>query len=390
MTPARLQFLEYYNNAKDSLEREDDERLGLTPGTIAEVLSSIEKLKTDYEIDWNYMSDYAALGVPSKSSRGRSGNEYDWSLGQRIVDTVEGKQSWWGRENQNNVTARAKDLSKSLNIAYFPKVYNQVAAGLGNTLQTPLHLSSSQAKTFNGMTPWSDERWEYAMFGRKKTGEIIKERGVSSTDATPDNRAVLLNAFPRSEIDWDAVRLPNKILETALKGACMMLGIAIWGLPLGLLLWSAMYSLPKELNTGGVLTKSVNTILTIVVTGLLLGACFTIAQAVTTDVKWDGIQSVAYKNVASLITSDTIEVILLAGFITATPGIAAKLVQGVNGLADASSKVMESSGRTSALSTLVGATSDVGGSKLGTGLKMAAPAIALPAFAIANALQGKR
>jgi hypothetical protein len=393
MTPARIQFIEYYTNAMNALEGLNEDELQ-TAGAIAEARGKLAEVKSGYETYWAHMATWAATGEQTADAASWGPHGW-WTLGDKTIKTV--ALATTEKEDAQTVTARAEKLSRLLNLAYFPKVYNHVALALGNQLQSPMHLAGDQIPIFNGLDS-SDVRWQYALFGA--VPGTIGQQNLSGTTMTelPDNSAILLNAFPKTDIDWQKVALPGKIIQTALKAACMMLGIAIWGLPLGLLVWSAMYALPKEFNTGSVLTKCINTVMTITLTGILLGSAFVISQQIETSPNWGdttALEKTTGKYLAQMIAGSSIEAALLAAFILATPGIAAKIVQGVNGLADGASKVMESTGRTSAMSSVAGGIGEVMGGPTGSGLKAAAMMnpigmTAMMGNSLVNMLQGKR
>lgn len=365
LLPALLMFQNYLGKAKKEAEQHSDEALNLPVGSLGALSSHLDQLGRDYTATWNEAVEFAAYGkvgsANSSQSTADGGNGY-WTLGHHLSGFLKGDISYGDNGSEDSVAARAKDVGIKMNLAYFPKIYNHFAATFTMPLQSPQHLSSDQRDDFKGMGPMDQNRL-YALFGRIPDPGMAPGMTGGLTD-TPENNnsAIMMNAFPPNDIDWDKVRRPSKVVEGALHTASLMLGISIWGMPLALLVWTAMYSLPDQLQVGGVITKSITVAMTVGITGLMLGGAYSWGcdinspTAETTKLIKAGsrLADITWKKIMGDVSDTDIPSILFAMYIIAIPGIAAKIVQGANGLAEGMTKSLDAGGRNSKLATASG------------------------------------
>lgn len=364
MLPAAAMFKTYLEKARKEVAKHNDIDAKLKTGSIAALLNRLHTISMNYDAAWKRGCDFGAYGKVSSGGSLTNGNPNnpEWALGKDLNSFLYGGANWRDNGEESDVITRSKDVATKLNLAYFSKIYNQVAATLGHTLQNPMHLSGPQVTTYNTMPPQNNSRLT-ALFGAIPTVDMAPGM-YGPSEAVPDNSAIMLNAFPPNDIDWDEVKRPNAVVEGALHTAGLMLGISIWGLPLALLMWTAMYALPDQLQIGGVLTKSINVALTVALTGLMLGGAYAWGCEITSPGKTvvetlfgdnsGTLSELTIKNVIAGLTGSTSSAILLAMYIIAIPGIAAKIVQGSNGFADGMTKSLDAGGRVSQLATMAG------------------------------------
>lgn len=184
------------------------------------------------------------------------------------------------------------------------------------------------------------------------------DKGFASIGADAEIRK---NMLGRPTVDLAGIAYPVKIIRTAIYIAVTYIAISIWGMPLAILMWAAIFSLPSQWGMGNILYSGIKIFFTILLSMILVmiytSATLSGEQERLAKLEgWDWINPVEVTKkviagtdtkIGSFITAlsgATTDLIIASILIITAPAQAAAIVKGANGAAESAKNAMMGGG----------------------------------------------
>jgi len=220
---------------------------------------------------------------------------------------------------------------------------------------------------------------QFSRFADTFTGEIRKNMQQQGASEETINRVI---APPK--VNMQGISLPPQIIRTAAYVATFYIVISIWSLPIAILIWTCIFSLPKQWGMGDILYSGIKISIGVILTCLLvtiyingtltseieLGLMERVAEAsqkVATAYLKGSLLGVGkliiggdlgtetqFLNMGYILTGTTLPLLISSVLIITAPLQAAAIVKGGNGIAESAKTAMMAGGASYGAQQMVG------------------------------------
>lgn len=184
------------------------------------------------------------------------------------------------------------------------------------------------------------------------------EKGFKSIGADSEIQNQMLS---KPTVDLTGLAYPVKIIRTSIYIAVTYIAISIWGMPIAILMWAGIFSLPSQWGMSNILYSGIKTFFTILLSVILvmIYTSATLSGEEERLSKLEGWSKLNFIEVGKRIVSGTdtkilslinilsgatTDLIIAAMLITTAPAQAAAIVKGANGAAESAKNAMMAGG----------------------------------------------
>lgn len=172
------------------------------------------------------------------------------------------------------------------------------------------------------------------------------------------------NILGRSTVDLSGLAYPVQIIRTTIYISTVYITISIWSMPIAILIWAGIFSLPSQWGMNNILYSGVKTILTVILTMILVMVYTAGTLSAETErskrmemsdvLKVGGglelikrfvlASDTKLGSLANLMTGTTTDLLIASMLIFTAPAQAAAIIKGTNGIAESAKQSMMAGG----------------------------------------------
>jgi hypothetical protein len=176
--------------------------------------------------------------------------------------------------------------------------------------------------------------------------------------AGESDSTILGNILDAPTMDLSGLAYPVQIIRTAIYIAVVYTSISIWGMPLAILVWTSIFSLPSQWGMNNILYSGIKvffiTILTLILVMVYTSGTLSAETERSNQFQWGdllnpmdmfqkmwaGSDTGILGGVVNYFTGSTTDLIIAAMLIVSAPAQAAAIVKGANGVAESGKSAM--------------------------------------------------
>ncbi len=200
---------------------------------------------------------------------------------------------------------------------------------------------------------------------KKGMGEAVKsidtQVNLGFDSISEKDTGIRGNILDKPTIDLAGLAYPVKIIRIAMYTAFVYIAISLWSLPIAVLMWASVFSLPTQWGMANILYSGIKVMLTILLTVILVmiysagtlsgeqekGKAFELSELwhpIDTATRWASGSDSMFGSFCSFFSGNSTDLLIASMLIFTAPAQAAGIIKGANGIAESAKSAMLSGG----------------------------------------------